>query len=224
VFMGTANPFFGTQLWRMYSDRDQSIEDEPVDDTHNCPSAHFVDLDFDNWYHESVDYVVENGLMRGYNEDHFAPNASTTRAMIAMMLYRIAGCPEVTAENTFSDVSEGKWYYDAVIWASENGIVNGYGDGTFGPDNTINREQMVCMLHRYAVLMGLDTGVRGDLSHFIDLERTSDFAMDSMSWAVGTGLIEGYTEGHISIVNSWGDALRSQVAALMMRLCENVLN
>ena len=224
VFMGTANPFFGTQLWRMYSDRDQSIEDEPVDDTHNCPSAHFVDLDFDAWYHESVDYVVENGLMLGYNEDHFAPNASTTRAMIAMMLYRIAGCPEVTAENTFSDVSEGKWYYDAVIWASENGIVNGYGDGTFGPDNTINREQMVCMLHRYAVLMGLDTGVRGDLSHFIDLERTSDFAMDSMSWAVGTGLIEGYTEGHISIVNSWGDALRSQVAALMMRLCENVLN
>ena len=224
VFMGTANPYFGTQLWRMYSDRDQSIEDEPVDDTHDCPSAHFVDLDFDDWYHESVDYVVENGLMVGYNEDHFAPNASTTRAMIAVMLYRIAGCPEVTAENPFSDVAEGKWYYDAVIWASENGIVTGYGDGTFGPDNTINREQMVCMLHRYAVVMGLDTGVRGDLSRFMDIERTSDFAMDSMSWAVGKGLLAGYTEGHVSIVNSWGEALRSQVAALMMRLCENVLN
>lgn len=224
VFMGTANPFFGTQLWRMYSDRDQSIEDEPVDDTHKCPSAHFVDMDFDKWYHESVDYVVENGLMIGINEDHFAPDASTTRAMIAMMLYRIAGSPEVSAENPFSDVYEGTWYYDAVIWASENGVVTGYGDGTFGPDNTINREQMVSMLHRYAVVMGLDTGVRGDLSRFIDLERTSDFAMDSMAWAVGTGLIEGYTEGHISILNSWGDALRSQVAALMMRLCENVLN
>lgn len=224
VYMGTANPFFGTQLWRMYSDRDQSIDEEPVDDTHNCPSAHFVDLDLEDWYHESVDFVVENGLMIGYDEEHFAPNASTTRAMIASMLYRIAGRPAVTGENPFTDVQEGTWYYNAVLWASENGIVAGYGDGTFGPDNTINREQMVCMLHRYAVVMGLDNGVRGDLSTFMDSERTSAFAVDSMEWAVGNGLIAGYTEGYISIVDSWGEALRTQVAALMMRLSENVLN
>lgn len=224
VFMGTANPFFGTQLWRMYSDRDQSIEDEPADDTHDCPSAHFVDMDFDEWYHESVDYAVENGLMVGLDGTHFDPMGTTTRAMIARILYRIAGSPEVSGVNPFTDVYEGTWYYDAVIWAAENGIVAGYGDGTFGPDDPINREQMVTMLHRYAISQGLDNGERADLSYFVDITRTSGFAMDSMAWAVENGLIAGYTEGHISIVNSWGDALRSQVAALMMRLYENVLS
>lgn len=157
-----------------------------------------------------------------YNEP-FAPMMSTNRAMVATVLYRIAGCPEVTGEIPFADVEADRWYTDAIIWAASEGVVEGYGNGYFGPEDAVTREQMVAMLHRYAASVGKDTGVRGDLSIFADADRVSDYAVDSMQWAVGTGLIEGYTEGDVTILNSQGDALRCQVAALLMRLCENVL-
>ena len=223
VFMGTANPFFGTQLWRMYSDRDLSLDEEICDGGEGCPSAAFVDVDQSMWYHESIDYCIVNGLMNGLSDTRFAPMMSTNRAMVATVLYRIAGCPEVTGEIPFADVEADRWYTDAIIWAASEGVVEGYGNGYFGPEDVVTREQMVAMLHRYAASVGKDTGVRGDLSFFADADRVSDYAVDSMQWAVGTGLIEGYTEGDVTILNSQGDALRCQVAALLMRLCENVL-
>lgn len=215
VYMGTANPYNGTQLWRMYSDRDQSLE-EPVEEP-------FVDVSSDAWYYESVEYCRKNGLMEGIGNGYFAPMMRTSRAMVAATLYRMSGSPAVEGENPFTDVLEDAWYTDAVVWASQNGIVKGYGGGKFGPDNSVTREQLVTMLHRYAVINGRDTGVRGDLSGFADGDGVSAYALDSMAWAVGTGLIEGYTEGNVTILNAKGDALRCQVAALLMRLCENVM-
>lgn len=223
VYMGTANPYNGTQLWRMYSDRDESIHDEPCDGGENCPSSHFVDLDFDAWYHESVDYVVENGLMEGVSSDRFAPMASTTRAMVATIIYRMEGCPAVDGVNPFTDVPEGKWYSDAIAWAAQNGIVKGYTSDKFGINDTVTREQMVTMLCRYAAYRGHDVGMGADLSVFADEASVSNFARSSMEWAVANGLIKGYTEGNVTILNPKGNALSCQVAALMMRLCENVL-
>lgn len=223
VFMGTANPFFGTQLWRMYSDRDLSIDEEICDGGENCPSARFLDVDQSKWYHEAIDYCLVEGLMVGMSSDLFAPEMSTTRAMVTTMLYRVAGCPEVEAANPFTDVPADKWYTDAVTWAAAEGVVLGYGNGVFAPNDIVTREQMVTMLHRYVLLQDKDTGVRGDLTIFPDADRVRAYATDSMAWAVGTGLVLGYTDGDVTILNSRGDALRSQVAALFMRLNENIL-
>lgn len=223
VFMGTANPFFGTQLWRMYSDRDLSIEEEVCDGCENCPSARFVDVDTTTWIHESTDYCLNNGLMAGISETRFAPAMATNRAMVITMLYRIAGSPEVTAENPFKDVADDGWYTDAVIWAASEGIVKGYGNGCYGPADIVTREQMVTMMYRFAVSQGKDSSVRDDLSAFADADRVLPYAKEPMAWAVGNGLIDGYTEGNVTILNSRGEALRCQVAALLMRLCENVL-
>ena len=222
VFLGTANPFNGTQLWRMYSDRDLTIDKTGCDGGRSCPSAHFLDVDPSQWYHMSIDYCVAGGLMCGISADLFAPEVSTTRAMVATMVYRMAGSPEVQAVNPFTDVKEGVWYTDAVVWAASEGIVVGCGDGIFAPDDMVTREQLVTMLHRYAANRGCDTGIRGDLSIFPDADQVSVYAAESMAWAVGCGLIVGYTDGDVTILNSRGDALRSQVAALMMRLNEKI--
>ena len=142
--------------------------------------------------------------------------------MVATMLYRMAGSPEVDANNPFTDVPADKWYTDAVAWAAAEGVVLGYGNGVFAPNDIVTREQLVTMLHRYAASRGCDTGVRGDLSIFPDADQVSVYAAESMAWAVGCGLIVGYTDGDVTILNSRGDALRSQVAALMMRLTEKI--
>ena len=216
VFMGSANPFNGTQLWLMRSDRDAD-RTAPADDS--CPCARYVDVDRSAWYHSAVDYCLETGLMNGTGEITFSPNGITTRAMVVTMLYRLHGQPAVTGENPFTDVKDDVWYTDAIIWAAENSVVLGLGNGTFAPMAPISREQLAAMLYRYADCIGADTSARGDLSVFTDTDTISDYAVEAMSWANGTGLMIGTG----SRLYPQGNALRCQTAAVMMRCSEFVL-
>lgn len=108
-----------------------------------------------SWYADAVSYVYQHGLMTGTSENHFSPDVTTSRAMIVTMLYRLEGSPAVSGAAAFPDVAAGQWYADAVAWASANGIVTGYDNGNFGPEDTITREQLAVIFYRYAAYKGL---------------------------------------------------------------------
>ena len=186
---------------------------------HDCPSAHFKDVDTDAWYHEYVDYVVSKGLMQGVVADRFAPNATITRAMIVTILYRLEGSPAVSGTIPFSDVSAGKWYTDAVIWGSENGIVEGYGNGKFGPMDNITREQFAAIMYRYAKFKGYNTGKTADLSGYKDASSISGYALPAMKWSNAEGLITGRTA---ETLVPKGNTTRAEAAAIITRFIENV--
>ena len=129
-----------------------------------APAEPFPDVDENDWFYDEVVYVYENGLMNGVENNQFAPNTATNRAMLATILYRLAGQPDVSGDLPFTDVAAGTWYTDAVLWAAQNGIVNGLGENTFAPMNTLTREQLVTMLYRYAEAEGYDVSAAADLS------------------------------------------------------------
>ena len=181
----------------------------------------FTDVAADSWYHDSVAYVYEKGLMGGTGDGLFAPDLTTSRAMIVTILYRLENSPAVTGAAGFTDVASGTWYTDAVAWADGNGIVTGYGDGRFGPEDTITREQMAVILYRTAKLLGRDVSARADLSGYTDAASVGEYAVEAVQWAVAQGLLTGSDAG--ALLPS-GSATRSQAAALLMRFCENVLN
>ena len=180
----------------------------------DCPSAAFTDLNTDAWYHEYTDYVLENGLMNGMGNGIFAPDGSATRGMVVTILYRMAGEPEVKSAMPFTDVKEGQYYAKAVTWAYENGIAMGMTDTLFAPNCAATREQIVTFLYRYARLAGLDVSARGDLAAFPDSSAVSNYAKDTVSWAVGTGLLVGDEAGRL-LPKASGS--RVQLAALITR-------
>lgn len=194
----------------------------PQDET--CPMAAFDDLDRSAWYHNGVHYILENGLMNGVGSGKFAPDGSTSRAMIVTILYRIEGEPDVSGkENPFEDVADGTWYADAVLWAAENKIVEGDGKGHFNPNGDITREQLAVMLYNYAQFKGYDVGVSGGLGSFPDSGGVSAWARDAMAWAVAAGIINGTTDAQGNVVLApQGLAARAEVAAMFQRFCENV--
>ncbi len=156
--------------------------------------------------------------MNGTGADTFEPDVTTTRAMIVTILYRLEGEPAVSGESPFDDVAEGQWYTDAVIWAAENEIVNGYGDGKFGPTDDITREQFATILYRYEKYKG--GGFEGDWEFpldFVDVDALSDWADEAMHWCVMNGLIEGVGD---NTLDPGGNATRAQAAAILMRFCE----
>jgi len=195
-----------------------SIEASFVDDSQY---KHFDDVNPNQWYAEAIDYVVRAKLFQGVSETTFAPNDSMSRAMLVTVLYRLEGYPATTGTNPFTDVAAGKWYTDAVIWASEAGIINGYNAKSFGPSDPITREQMATILYRYAVYKGYDITATNDLKDFSDAKNVSDWALQSMKWAVGEGLIVGRTPTRLV---PGGDATRAQCATILMRFVENVVN
>lgn len=192
---------------------------EKCDGGKNCPSRKFTDVDQTAWYHEGVDYAIKNGLMVGTGETAFAPNATTTRAMVVTILYRLEGEPTVTKNIPFEDVSTGKWYSDAINWAATNQIVDGYGNGKFGPDDTITREQMAAILYRYASYKGYDVTGLANLTGFTDAGKVSTWATTAVRWAVDAGLIKGTGTTTLSPTS---DSTRAQVATVLMRFCEDV--
>lgn len=150
----------------------------------------------DNWARRAITYVYYNDLMKGYTGATFAPNDNMTRAMVVTVLHRMAGSPEPSAANPFSDVSAGKWYTAAIVWAAENGIVNGYGNDTFKPEQKVIRQELVAMVYRYAVKFdGADAVDNVNLSRFSDGSKISAWAADSVKWSVGNGIIKGYPDG-----------------------------
>ena len=183
-----------------------------------APAEPFPDVDENDWFYDEVVYVYENGLMNGVENNQFAPNTATNRAMLATILYRLAGEPAVSGDLPFTDVESGTWYTDAVLWAAQNGIVNGLGENTFAPMNTLTREQLVTMLYRYAQNKGYDVTASADLSGYPDADKIQSWAQEAMTWAVAEGIVEGM-DGNL---NPAGNATRAQIATILMRFCEGV--
>lgn len=179
----------------------------------------FTDVAVTDWFYDGVKYVYDNGLMVGTSNTTFEPSTITTRAMVVAILYRLDGSPTVTTGGTFTDVGEGLWYTSPVEWASANGIVSGYGNGLFGPNDVITREQMATIIYQYSVYKGYDVSKQNDLSSFTDADTVSDWARAPIAWANAEGLILGTSNTTLSPT---GDATRAQVAAVLKRFCENV--
>lgn len=190
-----------------------SVSDCPRDES--CPMAPFIDADRDAWYHDGVHYCVEHGLMMGTSQTTFAPDIVTTRGMIVTILWRLEGSPIVDASLDFDDVKAEDWYGEAVRWADSVGVVTGYGNGKFGPNDTITREQMAAMLWRYAGSPKVD----GTLASFTDGAQTSSWAQSAMIWAVEQGLIAGVGNDQLEPT---GQATRAQAATILMRFAQNM--
>ena len=174
----------------------------------------FTDVRAGDWFYDPVRYVYLEGLMTGTSATTFAPNTTTTRAMIVSILHRLEGEPNVGGRYSFEDVPWGSWYSQAVLWAERRGIVSGYSDERFGPNDPITREQMAAILCNYTEYAGGDTSARADLSVYSDASEVSGWASDALSWANAEGLINGMTADTLAPKAS---ATRAQVAAILER-------
>ena len=179
----------------------------------------FIDVAANAWYYDAVAYAYENGLMSGTASNLFSPNATTTRGMIVTMLYRLEGEPRVTTGSAFDDVDASMYYADAIAWANANGIVTGYDDTTFGPNDAITREQMAAILYRYAQYKGYRTTASADLSGYVDAGDVSAYALPALQWANAEGLVTGTSSNTLT---PDGSAVRAQVATIFMRFMEGV--
>ncbi|WP_087065848.1 S-layer homology domain-containing protein [Intestinibacillus massiliensis] len=174
----------------------------------------FTDVREGDWFYDSVKYAYGHSLMLGTSPSAFSPEASTERGMIVTVLWRMEGQPEAAGIHAFTDVGSGAYYADAVAWADGNGIVLGYGDGKFGPEDTITREQLAAILWRYAQYKGKDVGAGGTLERFTDAAAVSGYAQEAMRWATGQGILSGKGDG---ILDPMGQATRAETAAMLMR-------
>jgi len=206
-----------------------NISMPPEDDSDSSDTSHtskipenptvwenpFADIAENDWYYSAVQFAVDNGLFFGTKEDEFTPDGDMTRGMLATVLYRLAKTPEITVDQSFHDVTDGQYYTDAVIWATEKGIVSGYGNGNFGPGDFITREQLAAILWRYAG----SPESSGSLNGFMDGNNVADYAVPALEWAVEQKIISGKDNG---CLDPSGKATRAEVASMLMRYCETV--
>ena len=171
-------------------------------------------MDENAWYYDAVYAAYDAGLMNGVGEGLFAPNATLDRATLATVLYREAGESAAKGTASFTDIAEGQWYTDAVNWAAEQGVVNGYPDGTFRPEAPITRQEMATMLYRYWKLRGGRYTAKDDvLAGYQDRGEVADWALEAMRWTVQSGIIVGMTP---TTLNPAGGATRAQVALVLV--------
>ncbi len=175
-------------------------------------SKDFDDVSRGDWFNDAVDFASSHELFSGTSETTFTPNATMTRGMLAMVLHNLQHNPEAEAPADFNDVSS-QYFAKAVAWAAGEGIISGYGDGQFGPNDSITREQLAVMLYRFAG----SPGANGPALTNKDAGDVSGYAAPAMRWAVENGIISGDTDGRL---NPKGDATRAQVASMMMRFCK----
>ena len=183
--------------------------------SHDLP---FTDLAADAWYTDAVAYVYRHDLMAGYGENLFGPDDDLSRAQLCQIIYNMEGQPATSGSSVFTDVADGAWYADAVTWAASQGIVGGYGNGLFGPEDNITREQLAAILYRYAQAKGYDTSVgeNTNILSYTDALEISEYAIPAMQWACGSGLVEG-SNGSL---NPRAKATRAEVATMLMRWME----
>ena len=174
----------------------------------------FADVPPENWASEAVTFAAARELFSGTSETSFSPDETMSRAMLATVLYRLEGQPEQAVMSAYSDVSDGAWYADSIAWAVENGIVSGYGDGQFGPNDSVTREQFVVMLWRY---VGSPKASRRDLE-FADADQVSDYAQEALCWAVENGVLKGNDSGQLV---PGGTATRAEAAQMLKNFMEN---
>ena len=180
----------------------------------------FTDVAENAWYADAAAYVYEHGLMAGTSATTFAPDATTSRSMIATILWRMAGSPVVNYAMNYTDVAQGQWCSEAIRWATSEGIVGGYGNGLFGTNDPITREQFAAMLYRFAQEQGYDVsiGENTNILSYTDVADLSEYAISAMQWAVGAGIINGTGDG--STLTPQGQATRAQAAVMLTRFCE----
>ena len=185
----------------------------------SCPLGAFGDLTATAWYHDGVHYCLENGLMRGVSGGKFLPDGSTTRAQLVTILWRLEGSPETTGAVRFGDTADGAWYTEAVRWAVGCGVVKGYDNECFGPNDAVTREQMAAILYRYAqhkcydVSAGEDTNILS----FDDAFAVSEYAIPAMQWACGSGMVHGIARDGGMALAPRDTTTRAQTATLLMR-------
>lgn len=180
----------------------------------------FNDVSANDWFASAVDYVTGKGMMNGTADNTFSPKANTTRGMVVTVLYRLENQPSTSAAS-FADVASGAYYANAVAWANANGIVSGYGSGKFGPNDKVTREQLAAILYRYAQYKKYDVSVGEDTNilSYNDAQSISSYAIPAIQWACGAGVVTGKSG---SKLDPKGYATRAEVAAMLMRFCENV--
>ncbi|MDD6642849.1 MAG: S-layer homology domain-containing protein [Firmicutes bacterium] len=222
VFPESVKPYINGKLAKIVS---QSAKEMKVSYTFPkvqspMPSMFFDDVKTSDWFYGDVEYAYYNRIMNGVGNNKFDPNGNCTRAMIVTVLYRIENSPTHSGKNPFKDVKAGEWYTEAIIWAAENEIVKGVGEGKFAPEANITREQLATILCRYAQFKGVyDSEDCAMLAGFADYAKVSSWAADSVSWAVGTGMITGSNEKDGLYLMPAGNASRCQVAAIFHRFC-----
>lgn len=178
----------------------------------------FNDVSTNDWFASAVDYVTGKGMMNGTADNTFSPKANTTRGMVVTVLYRLENQPSTSAAS-FTDVASGAYYANAVAWANANGIVSGYGSGKFGPNDKVTREQLAAILYRYAQYKKYDVSGAKSLDGYTDAQSVSSYAVPALQWANAAGVVTGKSG---SKLDPKGYATRAEVAAMLMRFCENV--
>ena len=178
----------------------------------------FNDVSANDWFASAVDYVTGKGMMNGTADNTFSPKANTTRGMVVTVLYRLENQPSTSAAS-FTDVASGAYYANAVAWANANGIVSGYGSGKFGPNDKVTREQLAAILYRYAQYKKYDVSGANSLDGYTDAQSVSSYAVPALQWANAAGVVTGKSG---SKLDPKGNATRAEVAAMLMRFCENV--
>ena len=184
-----------------------------------CPIWPFADAAPTAWYHDGVHYCIEKGLMHGISADKFLPDGSVTRAQLAAILWRLEGNPAPVSAADFSDAADGAWYAEAVRWAAGCGVVKGYDNGCFGPNDAVTREQMAAILYRYAQHKGYDVSAGKDTNilSFDDAFAVSEYAIPAMQWACGSGMVHGIARDGGMLLAPGDTTTRAQSATLIMR-------
>lgn len=184
-----------------------------------CASHAFTDVDPDQWYHDAIDWAVDNGILLGKaGSFKLRPTDATTRAEIIALMARIAGADKAQGTGTlsFPDAPAGSWYSNVLDWAVKNQLVFGYANGNFGPNDNLTREQLAVFLQRLAAFLGNDVKTSGDLSSFPDANKAT-YGSDALAWAVDNGIVYGNEDGTL---DPTGMANRAQVAAMLQRFCD----
>ncbi len=179
----------------------------------------FKDVSVHNWFYNAVKYADENKLFVGVSETEFAPDEAITRGMLVSVLYRAESAPKSSTMSKFDDVAANAYYARAVAWAEANGIVKGYSDTKFVPDNLISREEIAAIMKRYADFKGMTTNKKGELTRFADSGQITGWARSNMEWAIGYGLISGKDNDHL---DSRGNVTRAEAAAILQRFFEKI--
>lgn len=195
----------------------EKIIQEDVDLNQIDLENQYEDINLEEWYYDSIKYVIAKGLFKGVSDHEFAPNVTMNRAMLVTVLYRLGGEKDTDYKNKFEDVEKGAYYENAVNWATENEIVSGINENEFAPFNKITREQLVVMLYRFAKLNGKNVNQRADLSSYEDFNEISDYAKEATAWAVKSGYINGRSETILALKDT---ATRAEVATILMRFSE----
>ena len=196
--------------------RTPEVPDGPSAPGTSDESKAFRDVPEDAWFRDAVAWAVSEGVMNGVSETSFAPDASCTRAMVVTMLWRLEGEPE-HGSDPFDDVAAGSWYEQAVAWAAEQGVVKGFSETAFRPEDSVTREQLAAILYRYAGYKGTAVSPDANILDYADALDVSDWAVEAMRWAVQEGIVQGVGGNRLA---PGSGATRAQIAAMFLRFCQ----